>query len=96
MVRELARRSKGPRRRNDAEETHHLHDGQRAPRVQRRQDAAGQDELQAETRSEGVQCYQCMPLVARTLYHVRRGKILLVSFNSCNIIETFYFIVGYK
>lgn len=39
----------GPRRRDDAEEAHRLHHGQRAPRVQCRQDASREDELQTET-----------------------------------------------
>lgn len=50
MVRGVAGRAAGQRRRDDAEEAHRLHHGQRAPRVQRRQDAAREDELQAETR----------------------------------------------
>ena len=45
----MARRAARPGRRDDAEEEDGVHHGERAPRVQRRQDAAREDELQTET-----------------------------------------------
>lgn len=49
VVRGVARGSARPGRRDDAEEAYRVHHGQRAPRVQRRQDAARENELQTKT-----------------------------------------------
>lgn len=50
VVRGVAGGVARPWRWDDAEEAHRLHHGQRAPGVLRRQDAAGEDELQEEAR----------------------------------------------
>lgn len=54
VVQELAERTEGQGRRNDAEEAHCVHDARGAPRVQFAESAAGQDEVRGEIERDFI------------------------------------------